>query len=66
MSVPAIDELVEKLLAADSSAVLCTHRPVLPKVFESLGVADAKLETAEMLVVHHRKGAVVAADRVRV
>jgi len=65
VSVPAVDELVEKLLAADSSAVLCTHRPVLPTVFESLGLADVKLEPAEMLVVHHRKGAVVAADRVR-
>ena len=66
VSVPAVDELVEALLAADSSAVLCTHRPVLPTVLESLGLADVKLEPAEMLVVHHRKGAVVAADRVRV
>ena len=64
--VPAIDELVEKLLAADSGAVLCTHRPVLPVVLESLGLADEKLEPAEMLVVHHRKGTIVATDRVRV
>jgi 8-oxo-(d)GTP phosphatase len=66
VSVPAIDELLEKLLAADSGAVLCTHRPVLPTVFESLGLAEVKLEPAEMIVVHHRKGSVVAADRVRV
>lgn len=66
VSPPAVDELVEKLLAADSSAVLCTHRPVLPVVLTSLGLPDAKLEPAEMLVVHHRKGAVVAADRVQV
>ena len=58
-------ELVTALLAADSSAVLCTHRPVLPVVLEALGLADVKLEPAEMLVVHHRKGAVVAAERVQ-
>ena len=66
VSVPVVDELVDGLLAADSSAVLCTHRPVLPTVLKSLGLDDVKLEPAEMLVVHHRKGAVVAADRVRV
>jgi len=66
VSEPAVDELLEKLLAADSGAVLCTHRPVLPAVLKSLGLADVKLEPAEMLVVHHRKGTVVAADRERV
>jgi 8-oxo-(d)GTP phosphatase len=66
VSVLAVDELVDKLLAADSSAVLCTHRPVLPIVLESLGLEDVRLEPAEMLVVHHRKGKVVAADRVQV
>ncbi|WP_310526916.1 NUDIX hydrolase [Nocardioides sp.] len=66
VSVPVIDDLVETLLAADSSAVLCTHRPVLPVVLKPLGLADVKLEPAELLVVHHRKGVVVAADRVPV
>jgi 8-oxo-dGTP pyrophosphatase MutT (NUDIX family)/phosphohistidine phosphatase SixA len=66
VSVPAIDQLVETLLGADSGALLCTHRPVLPVVLASLGLADVKLEPAEMLVVQHRKGAVVAADRVQV
>ena len=66
VSVPAIESLVSRFLTADSSAVLCTHRPVLPVVLESLGLAEAKLEPAEMLVVHHRKGSVVAADRVQV
>jgi 8-oxo-dGTP pyrophosphatase MutT (NUDIX family)/phosphohistidine phosphatase SixA len=64
VSVPVVDELVSALLAADASAVLCTHRPVLPTVWEVLGLGDVKLETAEMLVLHHRKGAVVAVDHV--
>ena len=46
--------------------MLCTHRPVLPTVLDALGVADVKLEPGEMLVVHHRKGDVVATERVRV
>jgi 8-oxo-dGTP diphosphatase len=64
VSVPVVDELVSTLLAADASAVLCTHRPVLPTVWEVLGLVDVKLETAEMLVLHHRKGAIVAVDHV--
>lgn len=44
-------------------ALLCTHRPVLPLVFSALGLPDPRLETGEMLVVHLRKGTVVAAER---
>lgn len=65
-SVPAVEGLLKGLLAVDASTLMCTHRPVLPIVLQTLGLADVKLEPAEMLVVHHRKGAVVAADRVRV
>ncbi|UUZ57612.1 histidine phosphatase family protein [Nocardioides sp. B-3] len=65
VSVPAVESLVAGLLTGDCSAVLCTHRPVLPVVLKSLGLLDVKLEPAEMLVVHHRKGAVVAADRLQ-
>ena len=66
VSGPAVVELVDQLLGASSSAVLCTHRPVLPTVFEALGLSDVKLEPAELLVVHHRKGGVVATERVSV
>ena len=38
------------LVAADQGAVLCTHRPVLPAVFDTLGVGDPHLEPGEMLV----------------
>jgi 8-oxo-(d)GTP phosphatase len=36
---------------------------VLPKVFEALGVKDPGLDLGEMLVVHVRKGEVVATER---
>jgi 8-oxo-(d)GTP phosphatase len=55
--------VVEELVAGDEGAVLCTHRPVLPKVFEALGVKDPGLDLGEMLVVHVRKGEVVATER---
>jgi hypothetical protein len=57
-------DTVDKLLAGDESesAVLCTHRPVLPSVFDALGVADTKLEPASMLVVHLRQGTVTATE----
>ena len=63
---PAIQAMVEQCLApVAASAVVCTHRTVVPTVLEWLGLAEVKLEPAEMLVVHHRKGAVVATDRLR-
>jgi 8-oxo-dGTP diphosphatase len=43
---------------------VCTHRPVLPLVLAAVGVRDGvRLETGEMLVVHHRKGRIVATER---
>jgi 8-oxo-dGTP pyrophosphatase MutT (NUDIX family)/phosphohistidine phosphatase SixA len=55
--------LVSELIAKGKRTALCTHRPVLPVVFETLGVEDPGLDLAEMLVVHLRKGRVVALER---
>lgn len=52
------------LAATGTPTVVCTHRPVLPMVFEALGVEDRKLEAGQLLVVHLRKGAVVAEELV--
>ena len=54
---------VHRLLDGKEPAVLCTHRPVLPWVFEALGLEERKLEPGGMLVVHHRRGRVVAAEQ---
>ena len=59
----AVVELVDALLARRRRAsVLCTHRPVLPTVVDALGLPDVELEPGAMLVVHHRKGRVVATE----
>ena len=63
-STPApVGAAVGRLVASGAPAVLCTHRPVLPWVFEALGVQPApRLEPGELLVAHLREGAVVAAE----
>ncbi|WP_418057849.1 NUDIX hydrolase [Pimelobacter simplex] len=69
-----VTKLVHDLLDPDGppsaaeNAVLCTHRPVLPLVLDAAGVElapDAPLAPAEMLVLHVRKGRVVAVERHR-
>jgi 8-oxo-dGTP diphosphatase len=43
--------------------VLCTHRPVLAKVFDALGLKNPRLELGEMLILHLRRGTAVASER---
>ena len=61
-SAKSLTRLVGSLLELGESTVVCTHRPVLPTVLDALGVPDASLEPGSMLVVHHRKGKVVATE----
>ena len=58
----AVARQVRRLLDHRQPSVLCTHRPVLPMVFDALGVEERKLDAAAMLVVHHRRGAVVTVE----
>ena len=58
----ALVDHVDGLLHAREGAVLCTHRPVLPGVFDALGVPAVELDPAAMVVVHHRRGRVLATE----
>ncbi|WP_036563164.1 NUDIX hydrolase [Nocardioides halotolerans] len=58
-------QAVDDAPARAGGLVLCTHRPVLPWVFEALELADPGLEKGEFLVAHRRKGVVVATERHR-
>ena len=58
----AVSRHVQGLLERPQPAVLCTHRPVLPLVYDALGVVDPGLEPGAMLVVHHRKGRIVGVE----
>jgi len=62
-TVASVVEAVDELLAGSEGAVLCTHRPVLPAVWDAVGVPDVRLEPAALVVIHHRKGRVVATER---
>ncbi|NYJ02916.1 8-oxo-dGTP diphosphatase [Nocardioides thalensis] len=66
----AVERIVEDLLSSGEGAVICTHRPVLPLVYDAIGLRavqrEPELAPGEMLVVHARKGVVVAVERHRV
>jgi 8-oxo-dGTP pyrophosphatase MutT (NUDIX family)/phosphohistidine phosphatase SixA len=57
-----VDDLGERPASA-GGVVLCTHRPVLPWVFDAAGIQDPGLAPGEMVVLHLRKGAVRASER---
>jgi ADP-ribose pyrophosphatase YjhB (NUDIX family)/phosphohistidine phosphatase SixA len=57
-----VERIVHELLERREPVVLCTHRPVLPHVYEALGVRDPRLAPGSMLVVHHRRGQVVGLE----
>jgi 8-oxo-dGTP diphosphatase len=59
----SVAEHVRQLLSLKEPAVLCTHRPVLPWVFEALGVEERTLDPGQMLVVHHRRDQIVALEQ---
>jgi 8-oxo-dGTP diphosphatase len=55
--------MVGSLLDGRRRAAICTHRPVLPAVFEAVGIDDPGLDPGEMVVVHHRKGRILALEK---
>lgn len=59
----SVNDQVRRLLSAKEPAALCSHRPVLPLVFEALGIERHKLEPGSLLVAHHRRGKVVSVEQ---
>jgi 8-oxo-dGTP pyrophosphatase MutT (NUDIX family)/phosphohistidine phosphatase SixA len=55
----AIDDAVE----GKRGVLLCSHRTVLPLVFDAIGLVDPHLEKGQLLVAHLRKGRVVSTER---
>ena len=58
-----VADVVARLTAKDEAGLLCTHRPVLPWVFDALGLDDPGLAKGELLVAHLREGTVAAIER---
>jgi 8-oxo-dGTP diphosphatase len=55
-------DVVADLLTHDKRTVVCTHRPVLPTLWKTLGMDAVKLEPGQMLVIHNRRGRVLATE----
>jgi len=60
-----VDELHDQPASA-AGLVVCTHRPVLPWVFDTAGIEDPGLAPGELVVLHLRKHQIVATERHRV
>lgn len=58
-----VRRVVDDLVEGTRGAVLCTHRPVLPLVFDALGMPDPRLDVGEMLVAHVRDSRVIGTER---
>ncbi|MEH3034738.1 MAG: NUDIX hydrolase [Aeromicrobium erythreum] len=58
----AVERAVASLTDRKRPAVLCSHRPTLPYVFDALGLPTPSLAPGEAVVVHHRRGRVVATE----
>jgi 8-oxo-dGTP diphosphatase len=58
----AIAGLLDGLMSDTEPTVICSHRPVLPMLIEHLGVDIPPLDPASMLVVHHRRGDILAVE----
>jgi 8-oxo-dGTP diphosphatase len=63
-SAEGVQAAVDGLLEAAVPLVVCSHRPVLPWVFEALQVEPPWLDPAAIAVVHHRDGLVAAIERI--
>ncbi len=59
----AVTRIVHDLLSDRTPAVLCSHGPLLPSLWRALAVPEHPLEPAGLVVLHHRRGRVVAAER---
>jgi len=56
---------MDGLLRRDEPLVVCSHRPVLPSLFESVGVDDPGLVPGAFVVIHREHGRVCATEHHR-
>ena len=59
----SVVEIVDEVVAAGKDAVVCTHRPVLPSIFDALGVPSEARAPDRCSWVHLRRGRVIATER---
>jgi 8-oxo-dGTP diphosphatase len=57
-----VNRSVSAMLDRKKPVALCTHRPTLPWIFDAVGVDTVDLKPGEGVVVHHRRGVVMAVE----
>lgn len=57
-----VQRSVEALLDRKTPVVMCTHRPTLPWIFDSVGTMTYDLAPGEGVVLHHRRGELLATE----
>ncbi len=57
-----VRKVVKSLLASSRRAAICSHRPVLPLIFEALGIDSISLPPGGLVAVHRCDGEVVQVD----
>jgi len=58
----AVERSVATVLSRKGPTVICSHRPTLPWIFATLRIEPRDLAQGEGIVVHHRRGRVVAVE----
>jgi 8-oxo-(d)GTP phosphatase len=58
-----VADVVIDLLRRPENSAVCSHRPVLPLIFETLGIDPIKLEPGAFVVVHHVRGRVLGTEQ---
>ncbi len=54
---------IQKAMENGKRMAVCSHRPVLPTIFEEIGIEPISLEPAGVVVVHRERGKVVAVEQ---
>lgn len=57
-----VNRSVSAVLDRKKPVVLCTHRPTLPWILDAIGADMVDLRPGQGVVVHHRKGVVLATE----
>jgi phosphohistidine phosphatase SixA/8-oxo-dGTP pyrophosphatase MutT (NUDIX family) len=58
----AVERSIATVLDRKGPIVVCSHRPTLPWIFATLRVESRELAQGEGVVIHHRRGRVVAVE----
>jgi 8-oxo-(d)GTP phosphatase len=60
----AVEDEIDWLLELGEAVAVCSHRPVLPMIFEALVLDPPQLDLGGAVVVHHRQGRIAALERI--